>query len=88
MEQKVFYGIKNSTGEVGSRWTGFATTLESIEKVLRRCNDWYQSKGTGTVYRIDCIIFDNGVMGFKAYEIYRVWSSGSKLIKEIYPKKG
>lgn len=49
---KVIYCIKKTVNEYERRITRICSTLEEAEKELKNCCDWYNSKGTGQIYKV------------------------------------
>lgn len=48
----IIYCIKNTVNEYRTEITRFCSTLEEAKRELKNCCDWYDKKGTGTIYRI------------------------------------
>lgn len=52
------YYIKNTVNECDSRIQGYFSTLDKAQEALKDCCDWYRSKGTGKIYRVDMDTLD------------------------------
>ena len=50
--KEIFY-IENSISERNSCIRGYFSNLDDAKEALKDCNDWYRSKGTGRIYRIE-----------------------------------
>ena len=48
---KIYY-IQNTINEYQSRITGYYSSFEKAKEALKECNDWYRSKGTGKIYKV------------------------------------
>lgn len=50
---KKLYYIKNTINEYGSSIRGYYSSLKKAKEALKDCQDWYRSKGTGSIYAVD-----------------------------------
>lgn len=56
--QELYY-IENDVNERGScRISGYFSTFDKAQEALKSCCDWYCSKGTGKIYRVDMDTLD------------------------------
>lgn len=66
-----YYELRNTVNEWSLAVSARRLTYEGIMKEMPNHSDWYDSSGTGRVYRISVCVDDNGVVEVNETEVFR-----------------
>lgn len=51
-EMKIYF-IKNTINEYDTTIRGYFSSLDNAKEALKKCEDWWRSKGTGRIYEVE-----------------------------------